>query len=86
MKCLRWRMIWIRFPTNGHPGGPGGRLWDLGWCFFVWVQIVRRRNIAERRMMMSMSSIRVLFFFFGVRREECWLVFFLYVLGFVVRE
>lgn len=25
MKGRRWRITWIRLPTIGQPGGPGGR-------------------------------------------------------------
>jgi len=35
---------WNRFPTIGHPGGPGGRL-----SFFDLVLCVRKKIKAERR-------------------------------------
>jgi hypothetical protein len=38
------RATWKRFPTIGHPGGPGGRL-----SFFDLVLCVRKKIKAERK-------------------------------------
>lgn len=49
MKDLPDRANWRRFPTTGHPGGPGGRFGDLGLVLVLWRRRAVRRKARKVR-------------------------------------
>lgn len=57
MKGRFWRMTWTRFPTSGHPGGPGGKFFDLPPVADQYRHHRVRKRAAKKSIAKSINSI-----------------------------